>query len=149
MGVKQGRSTRREGDAVEPQQQFIGDGGKVDPAGEAKRRPMAVCGGVGIGGRDLPTPERSAAAAGRQPQRLRQDNASVGRDLLSVHRYPAGGDIKRPRRGIVEPDLLAAEQHIFEQPDFMRHARRPHSSSFRSAMGSKGAVKRPVGRMKS
>ena len=42
MRVKQSRSPGRERDTIEPDQELVGDGGRIDPAGKTKGCPMSV-----------------------------------------------------------------------------------------------------------
>ena len=122
MRVQKSPSPRREGDAVELDQEFVGDRGRIDAAGKAMGRPMTVSGSVGTGRPDLPAPERGAASAGAHCRRLRQDDSSIQGNILSIHGDSAGRDVERPRRGIFEQDLFVAEEGILEEPHVMRHA---------------------------
>ena len=136
MGVKKSRSSGWERDTIEPNQEFIGDCGRIDPAGKTTGRPMSVCVSFHIGRPDLPTPDRGAVSAGAHHRRVRQDDSSIKRDILSIHGDAAGRDVDRPRRGIFEANFFAAEQGIFEQSHFVRHTLRPHGHGHDSQGGA-------------
>ena len=64
MGVKKRCSPGRKRNTVEPDQEFIGNRGRIDPAGKTKGCPVTVYVSVYIGRPDLPTPDCGAVTAG-------------------------------------------------------------------------------------